>query len=433
MKFSRMISNFSKNEIRVYTISVVVVFCTKYFFLKNYLVNSNFKTKDSYEYSKAAANLKETYLGTDPTYIQLSLMRLPGYPLFLSLFNSESKIVLAQVMMQCAIGLILVVMFRLILRKKLTKSSFLLFILTQFETSLLVYSYRILTELLFAFVLLLLIFFISNQSQIHKKVVLNTIIIVMIVLCFLIRPVAIYFIAIFFIMACISTKKTLYIKLFMVSIIVYGSYCGFNYLKHDIPVYTLIQNSNLLYYEGAGAKAISSSRTLEFIQDQEALLRKSTLGTNATLQEIDSYNFKRGIKLIFENKLSFIEMHVMGVLKLLYGPNKAELLQLSTDSGRIKISKLLWAIIFSFYLCLTFIISTLGMIGSVKYFLVNETFKLMSTTIFVFILFTSGSLAYGRFRTPISAFLIFYAVLLIVDWKNKKTKYFKWSNFIQRI
>jgi hypothetical protein len=172
---------------------------------------------------------------------------------------------------------------------------------------------------------------------------------------------------------------------------------------------------------------------LEFIQDQEALLRESTLGTNATLKEIDSYNFKRGFELIFENKLSFIEMHVTGVIKLLYGPNKAELLQLSTDSGRVKIPKLLWAVVFSFYLCFTFIISTLGIIGSLKYFLVHESFKLMSITIFVFILFTSGSLSYGRFRTPISAFLIFFAALLIVDWKNKKTNYFKWANFSQRI
>ena len=69
--------------------------------------------------------------------MQLSLMRLPGYPFFLSLFKSESNIILAQILIQCAIGLFLVVMFKVILQRELNKTSFLLFILTQVESSLL--------------------------------------------------------------------------------------------------------------------------------------------------------------------------------------------------------------------------------------------------------------------------------------------------------
>ena len=209
----------------------------------------------------------------------------------------------------------------------------------------------------------------------------------------------------------------------------YGSYCGFNYLKNGIPVYTLTQNSNLLFYEGAGAKAISSSQSLEHIQSQEEYLRSIVIGTNATLGESNSYNFRRGIDLISENKYSFFKMHVIGVFKLLYGPNRAELFQIFTDSGRNEISKSLWVIICIFYYGLTFIISTLGIIGSLKYFNINDTFKIMSLTIFVFIALTSSSLAYGRFRTPISAFLIFYAVLLIFNFDKKKLNHFNFVNF----
>jgi hypothetical protein len=172
---------------------------------------------------------------------------------------------------------------------------------------------------------------------------------------------------------------------------------------------------------------------LESIQSQEEFLRKTVIGTNVTLGEVNSYNLKRGIDLISENKYSFIKMHVIGVFKLLYGPNRGELLHTFTDSGRNKIPKLLWTIIFSTYFGLTFIISTLGIIGSLKYFFTNDIFKIISVTIFVFIALSSSSLAYGRFRTPISAFLIFYAVLLIVDWNNKKSNFFKWTNFSKRI
>ena len=424
--------NFSNKETIVYATSVVIIFFIKYLFLNNYLTKSNFKTPDSLEYLQAAANFKETYFGIDPNFTQLSLTRLPGYPFFISLFDSHRTIILVQVLMQCSIGIVLVVMFKMISLKRLPKICFMLFILTQIDSSLSVYSYRLLSETLFSFMLLLLIAIIAKRLNNNRKIALDAFITVLILVCFLIRPVAIYFLFIFLIMIFISTKKTLFINLFMITIIVYGSYCGFNYYKNNIFVYTLIQNSNLLFYEGAGAKAISSSRPLESIQTQEEILRRAVIGPKATLEEVNSYNLKRGIKLIYENKYSFIKMHLIGSFKLLYGPNRAELRQIFTDSGRNDIPESLWAVIFSIYFGLTFVISTLGVIGCLKYFFINDTFKLISLTIFVFIALTSSSLAYGRFRTPISALLIFYAVLFVINWKDKRPIFFKWHKFTKK-
>ena len=126
-------------------------------------------------------------------------------------------------------------------------------------------------------------------------------------------------------------------------------------------------------------------------------------------------------------------MHFIGIFKVLYGPNMAEIFQIVTDDGKNQISKYLWRFILCISLIVTFIFSTLGIIGAIKYFSSSDYFKFLTLSVFVFIGMSSSALAYARFRTPISAFLILYGVLLISDLTNRRVVFKSWLGYRLRI
>ena len=102
-------------------------------------------------------------------------------------------------------------------------------------------------------------------------------------------------------------------------------------------------------YEGAGAKAISVRSTLGVTQSNENSLRNYKLGDNPTAYEIDHYNFNRGLELILENKISFIRLHIVGVVKILFGPNKFELNELFSAISPIFESRFLEYLVVFFF------------------------------------------------------------------------------------
>ena len=81
-------------------------------------------------------------------------------------------------------------------------------------------------------------------------------------------------------------------------------------------------------YEGVGAKSLTLGASLMTTQNDEKRLRTYKLGENPTPHELDGYNLNRGFELIFENRASFVKLHIIGVGKILFGPNKYEINEL---------------------------------------------------------------------------------------------------------
>ena len=192
-----------------------------------------------------------------------------------------------------------------------------------------------------------------------------------------------------------------------------GGYSLFNQSKAGVFTYSLIQNHNLLYWEAAGAKAISLKSPLREIQDQERERLGSIMGNEKNYEFQDSYNRSRALEIIQENKISFVKMHFIGIAKILYGPNRFELIDILSDRGRITLNNNLKNIVVGTSLFLTILISTLGLFGSIRFFSYWPVFKFMTLLLIVMLGLSGGPQAYGRFRVPISVILVIYASIFI--------------------
>jgi hypothetical protein len=406
MKLS--IKNFSNLEIRSYIISTIVIILAKILFLNQHLRKSTLLAPDSIDYLKAGDNFIGTYFGTSASELLLSLYLLPGYPFLISITDSIQMLIYIQILTHSLISIIVVILLRKILDVKSKLVCLFAYVLLQIETSLLVYSYLLLSDLLFALIVLLLTYAILSRQKYPNKKYLHYLIIFLLTISFLFRPTSLAFIIIFALMSAISKNRKYFFKLFIYSVIIYIAYSSFNLVKSGVFTYTLLQNQNFLIYEGIGSKDVNSPLPLNTLISTEIRLRDHQLagGGDSQLKEINSYNFQRGLELINQNRMAFIEMHITGTLKVLYGPNRSPLTEILSDAGRIKLNNISTQIILGTAFFVTFLISSLSIISVFRIFTLSDSAKFIAITIMSFVLISSSSIGYGRFRTPVSALMV---------------------------
>lgn len=385
----------------------------------------DFKSPDSQSYLLLSKNLTFSYLYGNNVYTDISLLRTPGYPFFLNIFSASIfKVILAQILLSFVISIILVLIVNRISVFKSKKIGFIVFIMSQLETSLFIYSYRILTELLFAFFITLFIYLLLLLKN-TRNILYSSSMFVVLVSLMLIRPIGIVFLIVFALLVLITPDKKFYIALFLTSLLIISLYSIHNYSRSGLFTISTVANHNLLMYEGVGAKAISERTALSITQNNESNLRSYTLGKNPTAYAIDQYNFGRGLELILENKTSFIRLHLVGIIKILFGPNKFELNELFSAISPSFESGFLDYLVVILSLLITLFISFLGFTSAIYFFKYKET-RFLPVFLFVNLIFTSGANAYGRFRVPIAPILIICASLFINEvYKKKHSNYNK--------
>ncbi len=381
-----------------------------------FLRKSDLQTPDSIGYLELSQNMAQYYIERPSYTWDLSLTRTPGYPFFLALFGSSTKtIIIIQLLIHILISITSIFLIKKLIPQKSSNAPIIAFVLIQIESSLFVYTYRILSDLLFALFVILLILLICRKHN-HKKIgKLDGALFFVLLSILMIRPVGIVLFPIFIIMFLVTEYKILYARLFIFTALIFGAYSLYNYSLTGVFTNSTIQNHNLLYWEGAGAKSISSKTDLDLIQNAERKRSAEIIGENPTLQLRDSYNQKRAIELITENKFSFIKMHIIGVAKILFGPNRYEIIAIFSDTGRIVLPKWLMQVLVGISFFITILVSVLGMIGTLRYLKNGASFKLISITILSFLVISSGPQAYGRFRVPIAALLIIFAALVVTE------------------
>jgi hypothetical protein len=401
-------------------LAILIAVLIKFIILIQISGKYDFKSPDSQDYLLLSKNLTESYLGGKNSYSDISLLRTPGYPFFINIFStSVFKVILAQIFISIAISIVLVLIVKKLSGSNSKKISFVVFIISQLETSLFVYSYKVLTEMLFAFLITLFIYLILLLKNIRNIFYAPSIFVILVFLM-LVRPIGIIFVIVFAVLIIITSNRSFYTMLFLISLLIIGTYSFHNYSRSGIFAMSTVQNENLLMYEGVGAKSISERSTLSITQSEESILRNYKLGENPTVYAIDKYNFNRGLELILENKISFIKLHLVGVAKILFGPNKFELNELFSALSPTFESRFLKYLVVVFSLLTTFFISFLGFV-SAGYFLKNKETRFLSVFLFIYLIFTSGANAYGRFRVPIAPILIIFTFLFINEIYKKRS------------
>jgi hypothetical protein len=406
------------NKIEWFSAILIALFI-KIFVLFEITTKYNFRSPDSESYLLLSKNLAGSYFNEENKFYGLSLIRTPGYPFLLNIFSSSIfKIVLVQIFLSIAISVVLVLIVNMLLGTNSKKISLFVFFISQIETSLFVYSYKILTELLFAFLFTLFIYLLLLLKN-AKNLSIFFVITFILVFLILVRPIGIVFVITFMILIFIGINRRLYALLFVISLLVLGTYSFHNFSRSGIFTMSTIQNHNLLMYEAAGARSITTGISISVIQNDEYELQKSVLGETPTAFAIDRYNFNRGIELILDNKISLIRLHLVGVPKILFGPNKFELNQLFSAISPTFESGLLNYLVEISSLLITFFISLFGFVGACFLIKHKET-RFLSMFLFVYLLFTSGANAYGRFRAPIAPILIIFTTLFIYEVYKKR-------------
>ncbi len=399
---------------------ILLVVSFKFLILRFYLKNSSFETPDSEGYLVSAKNFWHTYLTSSPDFMELSLFRTPGYPLFLSILPNNTSVIYIQILLHACISILAILIVRRITGTVDRQLDIFVLIITQIETSLSVYSFRILTEILFAFLITLFSFLILRKLKDLNSNKLGFSIYFILLALMLVRPIGFAMSLTFLILFIISDHRKKYFKLFSFCALVYLLYSGYNYYRVGVFSYSTVQNEHLLLYQGAGAQAISQGRVLGDVQNEEKSLRDMKLEDLNDIAARDFYNGKRGTDLILSNKLSFVKLNFQGAIKVLYGPNKFEIRQLLSDENRVEISDLIDKLFFLIAILVTFLISSIALLSIFTQKSKNEFYKFVVALSFFLIIFGSGAGAYGRFRTPVAIFLCIFTALFF----NKIRKHF---------
>jgi len=387
----------------------------------------SFATFDTTGYLKLSELFPSSYASTiDPYLLELSLLRTPGYPIFLWIFHGNPiYIAIAQSVIQILIAYMAVLIYRKIQINSSRTYERATFILVNLETSLTVHSFFLLSEVLFSLFVICFVYFflkyLQNESKIISKAFVFASIAVIAIIT--IRPIGIIFLA-YFPLAALFSKKWLKVGLLLLVMLSWiGFWSSYNHSRAGIFVYSTIQNHNLLMYEGAGAKAIDTSRPLYEVQRQELGLRNETLRNTSDINSIDSYSQSRGIELIANHAKGFLEMHIIGILKILFGPNQGEAIRFLSNGERTKAETNAEKILLLGMVILTFLIGLFGLLSASTTLFSNSALGEISRLILLFLVASGGAQAYGRFRAPLAAFLVISSIIFLAKILENRSKF----------
>ena len=413
-------SSFTSRVFKNYVILTGFFLVVKVGFLIFYLKKSNFKNPDSEGYLILAKYFNLAYIENQIKFNDLALLRTPGYPLFISIFDSNYKlIILIQIILNIFNSIIIVIFMKKVLKIGNERTTMLVFILLQIENSLTVYSYRILTETLFTFLLLLFLCVVLYAVNLDKlKLNFKIFLIFLLISILMVRPIGIALLLVLISSLFFAKKRKILVFLIIFVFGINLLYATYNYYSKQVFTVSTVQNFYLFIYQGAASKAVSESQNFEIVATRESTLRDSVLGPNPNIADVNSYNQSRAWELISQNKIAFIKLNAIGIAKILLSPNRLEVDRITSDEGRIKYPDIIKFIFSMLAFISTFSISTLGIIGAIIYFRKKFEYKLLSITLIIFLLFASGANAYGRYRAPIAPILALYSGLIIVEFYN---------------
>ncbi len=413
------------------------------FFIFIIYINPDFiYAPDSNSYIKPAITLKNYgFFGNGiPPYRRFETVRTPGYPLFLAflyLIREDNKLV---IFFQLVLSSIFLPILAFYIGRELNFSDTALkvFIWTLvLDPLLFIYNFNILTEELYALIILFLVFLLIKliKSQDIKLVLLTSLILG---LQAYVRPVGLYlpfFIFIYFtFIALIEKEYTLLYKvaipLFIVSLIIINIWIYRNYKLTGIKEFSSIAEKNLLFYRASYVLHFKTEKNTEEIRkllEKEFVQKTKTANMNSA--ESLKWARKKALEIFFSCPKETMKATLNGMFHLLVGPGASTYLIAfklhKPHSGivyKLNNMRILQFILFLFYrykylflfnllgglyLLIIYFFSFFGFLKNIK----NKKVWLVITIIFYYILISSGGEAYSRLRVPFEGLiLIFFAL-----------------------
>ena len=396
-----VISEILRKRLSPHFFSLVVILTAltlKFLWLLSIPSQWTFIENDSVRYLRLSRDFGFFFFSDDFNFNSDSFYITPGYPLFLSLFNSQNfkLIIVFQFLLLATSQFILYKLVLKLTSKRIANLGLLVFVL---ESSSNLESFNLLTETLFNFIFILFLYFFGEQSRNNLTFFLAGI---LLGVGMLVRPVGqILLLPLLFIIYFKSHRKQILLTLIF-ALTVASSWIIRNHIAFDVPQLSGIQSLNLLQYEGAGSMAIESSQSLAKVQLAESELELSKLGGSASISEIVQYRTTRGISLILNNPQGFFILHLQGACKILFGPGNANLKKLTQHLDYSEFLIFFYATV-SVLLRIVVTISVLFFVyTAAKRRRGLSPIQLYSIASWILILISSGGAnAYSRFRVPL--------------------------------
>jgi hypothetical protein len=350
---------------------------------------------DSVRYLRISENFWPIFFGsntdTDSFFIT------PGYPLFLSLFPSENfkLMVFCQFLL---LGISQFVLFRLVLRHTSLKIAYFGLVLFLLESSSGLESFNLLTETLFSFFFILFLFLFGNGDRRILVLLTSGFILGM---ALIIRPVGQILLIPLLLMLAFQTWRRQVALVLLIAVAVSSTWVIRNQVVFSVPQLSGIQSLNLLQFEGAGAFAKQNNVSLKEAQTTESKLEINEVGQNPSIQSLVGYRVDRGIELITANPVGFIELHVEGAVKILFGPGSANISKLTAhlEPSEVVIDFLEAVIVLMRLFVFSLVCMSIYFAFRKKVFIPIQFYSIIS---WILILISSGGAnAYSRFRVPL--------------------------------
>ena len=350
---------------------------------------------DSVRYLRISEGFWSVFFHSNPNADSFYIT--PGYPLFLSFFPSEN-IKLMIFFQLLLLGASQIILFKLIIRHTSTRVAYIGLTLFILESSTGLESFNLLTETLFNFIFVLFLFLFGDGK--NKKHVLYTSGIVL-GIALIVRPVGQILLIPLILMIAFRSWRRQVITVLLIAVVVSSTWIIRNQVVFGVPQLSGIQSLNLLQYEGAGAFAKQNEVTLKGAQAEEANLEINQIGEGASIQKVVEYRVDRGIELITANPVGFIELHVEGAIKILFGPGSANISKLTAhlELSEVAIDFLKAVIVLMRLFVFSLVCISIYFALRKKVFIPIQFYSIVS---WILILISSGGAnAYSRFRVPL--------------------------------
>jgi 4-amino-4-deoxy-L-arabinose transferase-like glycosyltransferase len=325
--------------------------------------------------------------------------------------------------------LILILVYKITLKLSSKKIAEVAILLVSLEPSLFISSLSLAPELLFSFTLTLALYF--GVCKPMKNTELNYIVLgILLGVSVLIRPIALIMIIcliVFWTVTYFQTSQTIFLYTSIIAIVFALAWSIRNSLVHGFFNISSISSNNIFLYEGVPALSEAKGIPFEEAKNIESALKKQIIGDDPSVLELYDYNSKRGLELIFENPIGWIQSHLNGVGKVLFGVYKSKyrIIDQKVFGVNDQVIQSIHFIVLGF---ITLIIWLLFLNG------VNKFHKLdvLNSRVFLLILIAillpaTGQVAYARFRSPVVPIICIVAALGTQDLLSKINKVIKWK------
>ena len=377
-------------------------------------------------YKPAAQNLSGVYVSNDQNFLRLSGLVTPIFPIFLKIFGYG---LLVQFIYIIIFVLLLILVYRITLKLSSKKTAEIAVLFVSLEPSLFISSLSVAPELLFSFTLILALYF--GVCKPIKNTELNYLVLGSLLgISVLIRPIALVMIiclVIFWIITYHQTSRAIFLSTSIITTVSALIWSTRNLVVHGFFNISTISSNNILWFEGVPALSEAKDISFEEAVSVEEALRDQRIGVNSSVFESYNYDSKRGLELIFEYPSGWLQSHLKGVGKILFGVFKSKYRIIDTEVFGVNNHVLLniHYIILGLITLLIWILFIIGVSQFYKLDVFNTRFFLL--ILLAVLLPATGQVAYARFRSPVVPIICIIAAMGTQNLFNKIYKVAKWK------